>query len=121
MGMSLPHGGHLSHGAAVNHSGVIWKAVHYGVDPSTGRIDHDVVREQARRERPRLIIAGGSAYARIIDFAAFRATRRRSGSGARPCWRCTTCRSSRTRSGFRPAKGSGAASSRVRRPAGRRS
>jgi len=72
MGMSLPHGGHLSHGAAVNHSGVIWRAAHYGVDPATGRIDHDVVREQARRERPKLIIAGGSAYARIIDFAAFR-------------------------------------------------
>jgi glycine hydroxymethyltransferase len=72
MGMSLPHGGHLSHGAAVNHSGVIWKAVHYGVDPASGRIDHDAVRDQARRERPRLIIAGGSAYARIIDFAAFR-------------------------------------------------
>jgi glycine hydroxymethyltransferase len=72
MGMSLPHGGHLSHGAAVNHSGIIWKAVHYGVDPSTGRIDHDLVRDQARRERPRLLIAGGSAYARIIDFAAFR-------------------------------------------------
>ena len=73
MGMSLPHGGHLSHGAAVNHSGVIWQAVHYGVDPATGRIDYDKVREQALRERPRLIIAGGSAYARIIDFAAFRA------------------------------------------------
>ena len=72
MGMSLPHGGHLSHGAAVNHSGVVWRAVHYGVDPATGRIDHDLVREQARRERPKLIIAGGSAYARIIDFAAFR-------------------------------------------------
>ena len=72
MGMSLPHGGHLSHGAAVNHSGTVWRAVHYGVDPSTGRIDHDKVREQALRERPRLIIAGGSAYARIIDFAAFR-------------------------------------------------
>ncbi len=72
MGMSLPHGGHLSHGAAVNHSGVVWKAVHYGVDPATGRIDYDVVRDQARRERPKLIIAGGSAYARIIDFAAFR-------------------------------------------------
>jgi glycine hydroxymethyltransferase len=72
MGMSLPHGGHLSHGASVNHSGVIWHAVHYGVDPATGRIDYDVVREQALRERPRLIIAGGSAYARIIDFAAFR-------------------------------------------------
>ncbi len=72
MGMSLPHGGHLSHGAAVNHSGTIWKAVHYGVDPATGLIDYDRVRDQARQERPRLIIAGGSAYARIIDFAAFR-------------------------------------------------
>jgi glycine hydroxymethyltransferase len=72
MGMSLPHGGHLSHGAPVNHSGVIWKAVHYGVDPATGRIDYDAVRDQAKRESPRLIIAGGSAYARIIDFAAFR-------------------------------------------------
>ena len=72
LGMSLPHGGHLSHGAAVNHSGTVWKAVHYCVDPSTGRIDYDVVREQALRERPKLIIAGGSAYARIIDFQAFR-------------------------------------------------
>jgi glycine hydroxymethyltransferase len=72
MGMALPHGGHLSHGAPVNHSGVIWKAVHYGVDPATGRIDYDRLREQAKREQPRLIIAGGSAYARIIDFAAFR-------------------------------------------------
>jgi len=73
MGMSLPHGGHLSHGAPVNHSGVIWQAVHYGVDPASGRIDYDRVREQALRERPKLIIAGGSAYARIIDFPAFRA------------------------------------------------
>jgi glycine hydroxymethyltransferase len=72
MGMSLPHGGHLSHGAAVNHSGTIWKAVHYGVNPATGRIDYDQLREQARRDRPKMIIAGGSAYARIIDFAAFR-------------------------------------------------
>jgi glycine hydroxymethyltransferase len=72
MGMALPHGGHLSHGAPVNHSGVIWRAVHYGVNPATGRIDYDALREQVRRERPRLLIAGGSAYARIIDFAAFR-------------------------------------------------
>ncbi|MEO8090159.1 MAG: serine hydroxymethyltransferase [Gemmatimonadales bacterium] len=72
MGMSLPHGGHLSHGASVNHSGTIWRAVHYGVDPGTGLIDYDKVREQARQDRPRLIIAGGSAYARIIDFPAFR-------------------------------------------------
>jgi len=72
MGMALPHGGHLSHGAAVSHTGQIWRPVQYGVDPATGRIDYDVVREQARREQPKLIIAGGSAYARIIDFAAFR-------------------------------------------------
>jgi glycine hydroxymethyltransferase len=72
LGMSLPHGGHLSHGAAVNHSGAIWRATHYGVNPSTGRIDYDAVRDQARRELPRLIVAGGSAYSRIIDFVAFR-------------------------------------------------
>ena len=72
LGMSLPHGGHLSHGASVNHSGVIWRATHYGVDPATGRIDYDAVRDQARRELPRLIVAGGSAYSRIIDFAEFR-------------------------------------------------
>ena len=73
LGMSLPHGGHLSHGASVNHSGVIWRATHYGVDPATGRIDYDAVRDQARRDLPRLIVAGGSAYSRIIDFATFRA------------------------------------------------
>ncbi len=72
MGMSLPHGGHLTHGASANHSGIIFRAVQYGVDPSTGLIDYDAVRDQARRERPKLLIAGGSAYARIIDFAAFR-------------------------------------------------
>jgi glycine hydroxymethyltransferase len=72
MGMSLPHGGHLSHGAAVNHSGTVWKATHYGVNPANGRIDYDAVREQVKRDRPRLLVAGGSAYARIIDFAAFR-------------------------------------------------
>lgn len=72
LGMSLAHGGHLSHGAAVNHSGTVWRATHYGVDAATGRIDYDRVRDQARQDRPRLIVAGGSAYARIIDFAAFR-------------------------------------------------
>jgi len=72
LGMSLPHGGHLSHGHSVNHSGSIWRATHYGVNPATGRIDYDQVREQARAERPGLIVCGGSAYARIIDFPAFR-------------------------------------------------
>ena len=72
LAMSLPHGGHLSHGAAVNHSGIIWTPVHYGVNPVTGLIDYDEVRALARRERPGLIVAGGSAYSRVIDFAAFR-------------------------------------------------
>jgi glycine hydroxymethyltransferase len=72
LAMSLPNGGHLSHGAAVNHSGIIWNPVHYGVNPATGLIDYDEVRAQARRERPGLIVAGGSAYSRVIDFAAFR-------------------------------------------------
>lgn len=73
LGMSLPHGGHLTHGASVNHSGQLWDAAQYGVDPATGRIDLDQVRDLARSHRPGLIIAGGSAYARIIDFAGFRA------------------------------------------------
>ena len=73
LAMSLPHGGHLSHGHAVNHSGTIWRAAHYGVDAATGRIDYDRVRDLASAERPGLIVAGGSAYARVIDFAAFRA------------------------------------------------
>ncbi len=72
LGMALPHGGHLTHGAPVSHSGTIWKPVHYGVNPATGRMDYDVIRDIPRRERPGLIVTGGSAYARIIDFAAFR-------------------------------------------------
>ena len=72
MGLALPHGGHLTHGSPVNHTGQVWRAVQYGVRSETGRIDYDQVREVARRERPKLIIAGGSAYARVIDFAAFR-------------------------------------------------
>ena len=72
MGLALPHGGHLTHGSPVNHTGQVWKAVQYGVRSDTGRIDYDQVREVAQRERPKLIIAGGSAYARIIDFEAFR-------------------------------------------------
>jgi glycine hydroxymethyltransferase len=73
LGMSLPHGGHLTHGHSVSHSGAIWRAVHYGVDPATGLIDYDQVRDLALEHRPRLIVAGASAYSRIIDFAAFRA------------------------------------------------
>jgi len=72
MGMSLPHGGHLTHGASVNHTGQVWKAVQYGVRSDTGRIDYDAVRDLAKLERPKLIICGGSAYARVVDFVAFR-------------------------------------------------
>ncbi len=72
LAMSLSHGGHLSHGHAVNHSGTIWRAVHYGVNGETGRIDYDQVRDIARKERPKLIVCGGSAYSRIIDFSIFR-------------------------------------------------
>jgi len=71
MGMALPHGGHLTHGAAVNESGKLFRAVQYGVREDTGRIDYDVLRAMAKAERPKLIVAGGSAYARHIDFAAF--------------------------------------------------
>ena len=72
LGLALPHGGHLTHGAPVNFSGTLFRATHYGVREDTGRIDYDQVREIARRERPRLLIGGGSAYARVIDFVALR-------------------------------------------------
>lgn len=73
LALSLPHGGHLSHGHSVNHSGTIWRAAHYGVNAETGLIEMDQVRDLARRESPKLIVCGGSAYSRIIDFAGFRA------------------------------------------------
>jgi glycine hydroxymethyltransferase len=71
MGLALPHGGHLTHGSPVNFSGQLFDVVAYGVEESTGRIDMDRVREVARRERPNMIIAGGSAYPRTFDFAVF--------------------------------------------------
>jgi glycine hydroxymethyltransferase len=73
LGLALPHGGHLTHGASVNFSGTLFRAVQYGVREDSGRIDYDDVRAIARAERPRLLIAGGSAYARIIDFPTMRA------------------------------------------------
>ena len=71
LGMNLDHGGHLTHGSPVNFSGKYYHIVPYGVDEKTGYLDYDQLRELARRERPRMIIAGASAYPRIIDFAAF--------------------------------------------------
>ena len=72
MGMSLAAGGHLTHGAAPNLSGKWFRAIHYGVRREDARIDFDEVERLAKAERPKLIIAGGSAYPRIIDFARFR-------------------------------------------------
>src|SRR5436189_4128238 len=72
LGLALPHGGHLTHGAPLNFSGALFRATHYGVHEDTGRIDYDQVRDVARRERPRILIGGGSAYARIIEFATLR-------------------------------------------------
>ncbi|MGH7848049.1 MAG: serine hydroxymethyltransferase, partial [Candidatus Binatia bacterium] len=72
LGMSLAQGGHLSMGSPVNFSGILYRAVPYGVRQDTETIDYEALAEVARRERPRLIIAGASAYPRIIDFKKFR-------------------------------------------------
>ncbi len=71
LGMDLSHGGHLTHGSPVNFSGLLYKAISYGVRDDTGLIDYDQMRDTARRERPKMLVAGASAYARVIDFAAF--------------------------------------------------
>ena len=73
LGLSLAHGGHLTHGMRINFSGKNYRATAYGVDETTMRIEMDQVREAALRERPRVIIAGWSAYPRHLDFEAFRA------------------------------------------------
>ena len=72
LGMSLDHGGHLTHGAKVNFSGKIFKAAQYGVKPETGEIDYDQVERLAQEHKPKLIVAGFSAYSRVIDWARFR-------------------------------------------------
>ncbi len=73
LGMDLAQGGHLTHGSPVNFSGKLFKALHYGLDPKTETIDYNRLEEIARKERPRMIIAGASAYPRIIDFEKFSA------------------------------------------------
>jgi glycine hydroxymethyltransferase len=72
LGMSLAHGGHLTHGASVNLSGKIFKAVTYGLHPETEEIDYDEVERLAREHKPKMIVAGASAYALVIDFKRFR-------------------------------------------------
>jgi glycine hydroxymethyltransferase len=71
MGMSLNHGGHLSHGASMNFSGIFYKAISYGVHKDTGYIDYDEVRRLALENKPKMILVGASAYSRIIDFKIF--------------------------------------------------
>jgi glycine hydroxymethyltransferase len=71
MGLSVPHGGHLTHGWNVSVTGKVWRSVQYGVDRETQRIDFDAVRDLAKKERPKIIITGGTAYPRLWDFAKF--------------------------------------------------
>ena len=71
MAMDLAHGGHLSHGKSINLSGMLYRVVYYGVRKDTERLDMDQIRDQARKERPDLLIAGASAYPREIDFQTF--------------------------------------------------
>ncbi len=72
LGMNLAHGGHLTHGSPVNFSGILYNIVPYGVGEESGRIDYDQVRQLAEQHKPKLIVAGASAYPRQIDFQAFR-------------------------------------------------
>ena len=72
LGMSLAHGGHLTHGSKVNFSGKIYNAVQYGLNPETGEIDYDQVQSLATEHKPKMIIAGFSAYSRVLDWKRFR-------------------------------------------------
>ncbi len=72
LGMDLSNGGHLTHGSPVNFSGILFNASFYGIDPKTHRINFDNIRKQAKESKPKLIIAGYSAYPRTLDFAKFK-------------------------------------------------
>ena len=72
LGFDLSHGGHLTHGSPVNFSGKLYKTAFYGVERETGRLDYDKIEEIARREKPKMIVAGASAYSRDMDFKRFR-------------------------------------------------
>jgi glycine hydroxymethyltransferase len=80
LGMSLDHGGHLTHGAKVNFSGKLFKAVQYGIRPDSGEIDYDQVAQLAEEHKPKMIVAGFSAYSRIVDWARFAAIAKRVGA-----------------------------------------
>ena len=80
LGMSLAHGGHLTHGAKVNFSGRLYQAVQYGLNDATGEIDYEQVEQLALEHRPKMIVAGFSAYSRVVDWARFRAIADRVGA-----------------------------------------
>lgn len=80
LGMNLAHGGHLTHGSPVNFSGRLYNFIHYGVREDTGRIDYEEVARLAEKHRPKMIVAGASAYPRIIDFEAFSEIARSAGA-----------------------------------------
>lgn len=80
MGLDLSHGGHLSHGSPVNSSGILYRQVSYGVKEETGRVDYEMMEEVALREKPRMIIAGASAYSREWDYECMRAIADRIGA-----------------------------------------
>ena len=80
LGMSLSHGGHLTHGSPVNFSGKLFRVVSYGLNERTHRLDYDQIREIAQREKPKVIVAGASAYPRIIDFATLGQIARETGA-----------------------------------------
>lgn len=73
LGLSLDHGGHLTHGAKPNFSGKIFHAVQYGINPDTGELDYDAIAALAREHKPKVVVAGFSAYSRVMDWAKFRA------------------------------------------------
>ncbi len=72
LGMDLSHGGHLTHGSPVNFSGILFKAASYGLDPETGRLNYETILKVAKETKPKILIAGYSAYPRTLDFAKFR-------------------------------------------------
>ncbi|MGB9745657.1 MAG: serine hydroxymethyltransferase [Bacteroidales bacterium] len=80
MGLDLSHGGHLTHGSPVNYSGILYRAVSYTLNPDTGMVDYDRMEEIALREKPRLIVAGASAYSRDWDYARMRSIADRVGA-----------------------------------------
>lgn len=80
VGMNLSHGGHLTHGSPANFSGKLYRAISYGLHPETDRIDYDQIRDLVKKEKPKVIVAGASAYPRILDFEIFGQIARESGA-----------------------------------------